>query len=482
MWRGDLTGVASDPTSTRQAIRVTVNPPMSQWAPSTPSLVAVAARRELLDLAARRADRLGLVKPGGLTDTSPGIVATGHQAYPWHPGILVKDFAALAAAGQHQATPLHLVVDQDQHPVWQIDQPTVTGQRIVVDQLRLTSPHPDVPTGFQAPLDPESLRRWLGEAGLPVVRGLGEAQTLAEQASVVLDRWRASVGARLPLVFASDLALTTAFRDLIVSLLNEAEPAVRSYNRAVAALPGAGVRPLTISREWVELPLWACRWQQPRRRVYADLGDRVPILVDEAGTPLPFEQAGAARIDSPGDVTLMPRALLMTALMRFLFCDLFIHGTGGEIYDRVTERWWRDWRGEALSPIAMVTADAYLDLDAPTATRMDLQRAVWYEHHLPFNIDRFARVDPELALEKRSLIQHMDDDRDEVRRANAFRRIHDINRSLIESYPQLILDAQNNRRLAQAGVQNAAVLARRDWCFALYRPEAIAELRNGIRD
>ena len=56
---------------------------------------------------------------------------------------------------------------------------------------------------------------------------------------------------------------------------------------------------------------------------------------------------------------LMPRALLLTALVRLGMCDLFIHGTGGLIYDRVTEQWFADWLGQAegsIAPMIGVTA------------------------------------------------------------------------------------------------------------------------------
>lgn len=460
--------VEADPTSTEHgATRVRIDPPMSAWRPLNPDASVILARRELLNMADARAERLGLPRFEQFSQTRPRFIATGHQAYPWHPGILAKDFAAIAAARRHDATPLHLVVDQDEHPVWSIDVPSASEERVSVDRLQLAESRVDIPTGYQPAADWDELK----DTGLLCPAMPPVVETLAEQMAVLLDFWRGRVEARLPLVFASDLAQTRAFGGLVDALLFDADRAVRSYNRAVYAVPEAGLRPLGIAREWVELPLWACRWQRPRQRVYADLGDSQVILVDAGGERIDLEDQG---------VTLMPRALLMTALMRSVFCDLFIHGTGGGIYDRATERWWRDWRGQSLAPMATVTADVYLDLDVPTATQDDLNRAVWYRHHLPFNVDRFAQVDPALREEKRGLIAHMDDDRDKARRSAGFYRIHAINQRLCADHAELLGDAEDRLQRARAGLANAAVLARRDWCFALYRADQLADLRDRV--
>ena len=75
------------------------------------------------------------------------------------------------------------------------------------------------------------------------------------------------------------------------------------------------------------------------------------------------------------------------------------HGTGGGVYDQVTERWWSDWTKEDLAPKAVVSADVYLPFDVPVATRDELHRAVWFEHHLPFNVDRYVEAgEAEAAL------------------------------------------------------------------------------------
>lgn len=465
---------------------VTIDPPMEAWSLHRADAGAAADRAALLQAAGDHAGRLGLPAITYYSaGKSPRILATGHQALAWHPGILAKGFAALAAAGKHDAVPLHLVVDQDEHPVWAIDLPRVVGPAVQVDRHRLGGELPGVPTGFQPPVDGQRLADWLGGLGLSVPDGAGRldaARTLAEQAAVVLDHWRGAADARLPIVFTSDLIQSEAFGHIVSLLRDHAEQAIRAYNRAVYGVPEAGLRPLAIGREWIELPLWACRWEQPRQRVYADVSDSKPILIDESGTQLTLNQAGPERRAGPGPATLMPRALLMTALMRSTFCDLFIHGKGGGVYDHATEQWWRDWRVEELSPMATVSADVHLDLDVPTATAGDVDQAVWFAHHLRFNVDRFTEVDPKLAAEKRELIEHMDDDRDKGRRARTFRRIVEINDTFAARHTDRLAHAQRSVETARVGLANAAALGRRDWCFGIYPSESLANLRQRVTD
>jgi hypothetical protein len=266
-------------------------------------------------------------------------------------------------------------------------------------------------------------------------------------------------------MMASDLAGLDIYESIVSRMLADAHRCASLYNRAVAEFPGAGMTPMVVGRELVELPMWAVRWNESRQRVFVDLSDSDPMFVYDDGEPIDREA-----------VTLLPRALMLTAVMRGYLCDLFIHGTGGLVYDKVTEAWWNAWAGETLSPMAGVTADVFLALGAPVADRAELDRAVWYRHHLPHNLDRVLGLDGQAAQRKREILEHMNDDRDKARRRAAFGELHQINRDLAEQHPQAVVSAQQKLHLAQVGVINARTSARRDWCFALYPPASLHEL------
>lgn len=430
-------------------------------------------RADLIDVINKRAMRL---ETATLDLPAGRLIATGHQAQLWHPGILAKDIAMDISAGRLDAQRLHVIVDQDTNEAFRLDVPHVEDDRLVVRSIMLADQKPGVPTGFQSPADAQQLKQRLMDLESSVTSALSEALTnlpecgsLAEQVAAVLARIKRPYAGDVPVMMVSDLAGLPVFEQVVTRMLNDAPKCAAAYNRAVAQLPEAGMTLLVASRDFVELPLWAVGWNEPRRRVFVDLADTKPLFVYDDGEPIDRER-----------VTLLPRALLLTAVMRSALCDLFIHGTGGLVYDRVTEAWWLSWTGETLAPMAGVTADLFLDLGAPVADQADLGHAVWRRHHLPHNMDRVLNLEGELVREKHSLLARMNDDRDLVRRRKAFSRIHQINREFVGLHSEAMASADHDLDMTRIGVQNARVAHRRDWCFALYPPGSLNGLRQRI--
>ncbi|MFI4860002.1 MAG: hypothetical protein ACIAXF_04890 [Phycisphaerales bacterium JB063] len=471
------------------APRVLLDPPLRDWR---------------LSGSARPADRAELAP---LLDT-PGpdrtpfdptrpIIATGHQAWFWHPGILAKDIAMSVACERFDAQPVHLVVDHIDNSALSIDVPVRLGDAIDVKTLRLGSEDLALGTGQRPPLKRGALADAVdaferGLDGEPMVdlSALREADALAEHAAAdsLADSitamqlaWMRPTCGEMFVLRTSQLARLASFQSLVDRMLREARRCVSAYNAAVARVPEAGVAPLLVERDRVELPLWVMA-SAGRGRVFADLADRVPLLTHEDGTPI-----GQTMTDEGGVFeTLAPKALTLTAFMRSTLCDLFIHGKGGGVYEQVTEHWWRAWFGETLAPLAVVSADVYLDFALPTATPDQLERAVWYRHHLPYNIDREVddadTLDKSRLAEKHGILAGSGGTYTKREKRAARRRLRAINRAFAEQNAGLVADAQADVERARRGVANADIANRRDWCFAFYPPEQLAKLRESIVD
>lgn len=415
-------------------------------------------------------------------DGTRPVIATGHQAWLWHPGILAKDMAAAVYAERVGGRVVHLVVDHDQHETMQVALPIVEGERLRIEVLRLAEPSVAKPTGCQPAADGSLLRKRIDEASVrgdvdadlwplrEAVAALdGSATTLAEQvAALTVALMRPHVG-EVEIVYSSRLLAQIDGQSLVDRMLRDARRCVVAYNAAVRAHPEAGVATLTEERERVELPLWQLEWDRPRRKVYADLADEPAILTYEDGTSIADDERHLA-----------PKALLLTALMRSRFCDLFIHGLGGGVYDRVMEAWWSAWTGEPLAPMAVVTADVHLPFGVPIADRAERDRAVWYRHHLPHNIDRVTGQDCARCVRKRELLAAMPTLGTRREKRAAFDEVHGINDALAAEHAEAVREAEAGVRRAEAGVRNAAVARRRDWCFALYSAEVMARLREAF--
>lgn len=180
-----------------------------------------------------------------------------------------------------------------------------------------------------------------------------------EQHASILRELLATRGLRAPIVRATQLTGTAFFRELVASMGRDPEACVLAYNKAVASVPESGLAPLVFDtvQDRFELPLWKIRRGEPRVKVYAE---HLPDI--------PPEQ-------------LAPRAILMTAVLRMVGCDLFVHGIGGGVYDRATDMWIRSWMpGRALAPTAVATSTRYLGFP-PAQEAEPLARALWRAHH-----------------------------------------------------------------------------------------------------
>lgn len=442
--------------------RLIVDPPGREW--RLGAVASDADRTALVACVNRHADRLGL---GRVRHDGP-IIATGHQAWFWHPGILAKDVAISVAAERFAAGMVHIVVDQDVHEALTMEVPVREGDRLSVRKVRLGDHDATLPTGAQPPAElvfadlPEPTRSRFAAA----FRDMPPCRTLAEQITVLLGRLMTPYAGHVPVVFATELLSLPQARDMVARMRDDAAACAAAYNRAVAMNPEAGIAPLTIERDRVELPLWLMRWGRPRVRVYADVSDSAPLLVDEQG-----EMIDAASSE------LAPRALMLTAVMRRWCCDLFIHGKGGGVYDTITERWLADWLGATLAPMAVVSADLYLDFAVPLAQRADVHHAVWRAHHLRHNLDR-ELPDAIAADRKRALLAAMDASADRRERYGIFKRIHAINDDLAQRHAGVLTDADRAVQAARTGAENRAIAARRDWSFVVYPDEALHTLRD----
>lgn len=264
------------------------------------------------------------------------IVMSGHQAEWWHPGILAKYLTAAAFAKRSNAAFVWLVVDQDTGTPESMRYP---GSGWMPQMIRFASEGDEVrPLCERKTLQPRRipsrpLCTSVGATIDEIIEALNRHATTANLARQITE----TIRERLPtshaggnVIFASDVAKTELFSEMTRLMKADVISCVHTYNEAVDAHPEAKVRRLREGTD-PELPLWS---------VSAD-GVR-----------------SATRL-STSNGRLLPRALTMTALMRAAGCELFIHGLGGGVYDRITEHWMRSWKNVTLAPMAVVSATRY---------------------------------------------------------------------------------------------------------------------------
>jgi hypothetical protein len=472
---------------------VVLEPSAGVW----PAMVALSwdrVRRDPSALTFRAALNLPTDRP---------VIASGHQATLWHPGILAKRMALAAAADSREmpagrAGAAWVVVDQDDEDTGSIARPIRRADGVWIrKQHRWCGALPGIASGSRPACEPREVERtpptrapqdpateadpWCAsvDRALASLRRFAHESSLARQVTVATSALLAESfpQEREPtIVYASDLERTARFVELVERMAREPEACVRAYNAAVRAHPESGLRELIgdeVQDRW-ELPLWWLAPGKPRARVFAEDLQPVPNHTPPAD--------GSHR-------RLAPRAILMTGLLRSAGCDLFIHGLGGGIYDKACEAWFAAWRpDDRLAPAAVVTATLRLPLaTGPAPSPQEVTRTAWRARsarHNPRALDLDqARRDDARQREKQRLVDDIANlPRKSRCRREAYLRLLDWIEMYREANVAAIAAAAASAAQARAAFESRSVVNDRTWAFVLHEHETLARLRDVIAE
>lgn len=394
-------------------------------------------------------------------DTHRPIVMSGHQPVVFHSGILAKLIALDEAAKRSDAQAVWIVPDQDAVDLGRIRVPIGNGPELSVDVIDLLSENAMIqgaPVGSVAAAEIDQQDHELLKPLVEYLDQYAGVESVAQQFAYATIEYACELlGIRPPrVIFVSELFGADTLSQIIESMRQDPMSCALSYNESAARHPEAGVRELIIEGDRVELPLWGCRFGEVR------------VAIDTSNLHLFTEDE------------LLPRGLLMSAIARAYLSDLFIHGTGGWVYDRISEDWFNEWLGITLSPMAMVTATNRLDLGFQAGEVIDPTYAKWKSHH--------AKHTPEMVgghgdqQRKDELITQIKDiKRKDPQRAVLYRQLQEL---------LVVFRKEHEREIAQIAQQaNQAVelarqyeLARdRTWAFVFFDQQSIDVLDHATR-
>ena len=389
-----------------------------------------------------------------LPESGP-IVATGHASANWHPGILAKFMALRVLAQEQQATPLVLNIDTVAGDPGLIEVPFLDGDGLPCSStIRLFESSPDIALGMQPATMPADLDWPEGLAGFSVeplerlsaaIRAsAGDLSLSAQLMRALLNLARRWTG-RPTVLGASRLLKTACGRWLLDRMQRDAVGCAEAYNAAVSVDPDAGIRPLDVAVG--ELPLWDVRGDERRTARRQDL--------DEAN--------------------VLPKALMITAIMRLAGCDLFLHGTGGARYDALMEGWIRQWLGLEVMPFMVVTADVRLPMpDLETISRLgqSLVARGRRAYHDPESLEA-ASAAP--GPRKRAALQSIESaPRGSDARREAFVTMHETLATLRDNPRDASMAIADRVRDARR------TSARRDWDFIFHSDDVLDALAEDV--
>lgn len=427
-------------------IEVTIEPGWSAWRAALEKHKPDPARRQL-----------------GIPTDRP-VVFSGHQPIVFHPGILAKLVAQHEAARRTGAARVWIVADQDPVDLETIRVPVGRGEDLRAQTLQLLAPGstpPGVPSASLPAMDIEDTGDDRLDALVSYLHACAHESSLARQfasASIGLACDRLGIE-RPKLIYASDLfdLPSEALWQYTHKMNVDPHACVGAYNKAVRAHPDGRVRPLTIEDDRIELPLWGLRERRPR--VAIDTGNFGDFSQDE----------------------LAPRGLLMSLLVRSHLGELFIHGTGGWAYDKVTQDWAHEWLGVELAPMALTTATQHLELGFSADEAIDLDHAAWRLHHArhtPGMLGDHAR-----QARKDELVERIRDTKaagsDPSEAFGALQRLLDAYR---DDHAQDLERLSEQVRRAERMREQIELANDRTWPFVLFSDEQLSELKRAVVD
>ena len=503
---------------------VLCSPPLARWGelaranaaaaegwPEALRELRAAARTEALETAWSFSRGIGVSGPAG--ERSVPIVMTGHQPGLYHPGVWVKAFLVHEAADVEGGMGLNVVVDTDDVGSLELRVPCMTPNvQLCTVPLVETAPG----TAFaQAPVPDRQVLRTFRDRGLAALETLpahapawhfamfcdcldaaapesGDLGALMTAARRVYERPAGTDYLELPL---SAQVGGGAYRRFASGLLLDAERFRAVHNAELAAYrtrtgTRSAAQPFPDLGEgdgWVEAPFW-----------HLHAGTRRPVVVHADGTlrasggviaRLGRDQEATADALSGIDGLLAPKALALTLFERLFVADLFVHGTGGNRYDRVTDAVINAYYG--ITPPAFATASMTLMLPfgLPVTGDEEVRAAEQALHRLEHNpdsvladveFDTTAERDKaeRLAAEKARLVAAMAlPDTDRKRTGQRIREVNEALQGLLAPLGEQLRGEVERRRSARDA---SAVLTDRAYPFCLWDPREVMDKVRGL--
>ncbi|MCA9009998.1 MAG: hypothetical protein KDB01_09645, partial [Planctomycetaceae bacterium] len=426
-----------------------VEPPYSEWSIELSHVSHAAirdlreqARKRLVDAAEQYVIRLSqAATTAGLLSVdvplltgdpmSKPVIMTGHQPVVFHSGLAFKYQITEAFAIRNKLIAVAVVIDTDEGDAGTFQYPAA-GASPQNSAIHSSGIHRQYVTrtaslaqrqgiffashlksGDEIRAEFSFVQHQLLECGLPKAAKNAEsigrqyeslAQITADGFSTaeanLITRWNAGIGGRMLELPLSAICSFPEYIRFIAAILEKPFQFAVCYNQTLTAFRAehrirneANPFPnLTIEEDWCELPLWGVNLAMGTRHVLQVRRSSDGMSLECNGGQLLFLEKGnvAEALTSllfAGQL-LVPRGALITATLRLLFSDLFVHGTGGGKYDPCTDALIQNWWNIEPTPFSVASASRYLLADERTRL-MELRQIESQLREMQYNPQRF---------------------------------------------------------------------------------------------
>ncbi|HET6251807.1 MAG TPA: hypothetical protein VFE47_29245 [Tepidisphaeraceae bacterium] len=301
---------------------------------------------------------------GHANDEQP-LIATGHQAELHHPGVWVKNALINSVATRMNGRAIHFAVDTDEPKHLHLRWPGGSVALSDVEQPRaewsglVPAPTPAHLNDVQASFD-AAARAWnfkpMVDSFLGILRQAAPAApNLPAALTHAVQSLDSTLGLHHDAPLVSPMCESEPYLLFVHHLLARADIFAADYNTALEEFrtenkirtPGRPMPNLKCTPDGCEVPFWL-------DDISAGTRTRAAVAREGGAFILRLSTGDQFRLDPNADgwpaasalrdflkknrSHLSPRALTLTAVLRLLVADQFVHGIGGGQYDQVLDK------------------------------------------------------------------------------------------------------------------------------------------------
>ena len=444
---------------------------------------------------------MGIKNPG----TEKPIIASGHQPTLYHPGILFKNFFAGKSAEEAGVTAINFVVDSD-NANFSVPVPYKEDGEYHKTYITLKNSNSNTFAGFTASKD--KVTTFL-ESVEKCVNTLPEKeiwQRFQEFKDDFLKKYEAGyhitdiaisdtnkheelLNTHTKNIKISGIANSEAFYHYVWYIFKHISRFSEVYNNAVAESKSKNYQPvkfLDITDSWYELPFWLIRKSKRYPALIKKEENTIHIYSEKGKTNISIDTRNKDKQDIIGEirdsVTLYPKAVTLSLMLRCFLTDIFIHGTGAIEYEQINTRIIREFFGMEEAPaFYSVTGDVYLpflgsSMHYETLSRDYNDKAEWLR-----GIDRdpISYLNDEQAErykeEKKKRAARLKTEEDSNKRVAIHKQLERIDEAAKRHFQQQINEVKEQLRHYDSLFQKSDVFFERTYPCFLHPEDNISE-------
>lgn len=428
------------------------------------------------------------------------LIVTGHQPIWHHPGILAKNIVADKFARQQKGLCIHLVVD---HDIGDSDMilpfssdglaldfmkiPGEENQRQIPFELRnkpdlkiinnlINSITKNCPENFCCRLWLEYLKK-----NSQTILSLKNLADIITSLQAVLNN---ALGIEMLYLPTSLMSQSNSFLKFSASIIKNYEKFTYIYNDAVSKnTTHSNFKFLNVDNAGkTPLPLWLVTACGLRSCLYVKKTGSATITISTMSRNLAEIDITADMIPqlksilSEYQLSLRPKAVTMMLFVRLFLSDLFIHGIGGGLYEKITDFILDNYYNSKKTAVAIATATAALPLAVQPPLQHDIKilnqniRKINYspEEYIDKTLLENDSIAKAIKIKKSMIRQASDLDKSSQQKQDAWKKVNKINSKLIKYAQPSIKRVEEQIQLATQFQHTTGILNYRQFFFGLF--------------